>query len=163
MSSSYDHTSGNARIPIGTCRRIPTWAPSVLEAEASGNPVCRMVFALCTFGFITPVIGSVSVKFWPSLDFCVTHATSQPHARRRVASRRLVGIDRPIDLRRVGLFFPSNPSRVRVRVRVVVVARVVVLNRVWWCVTLLYDNGWTNDSDATDDDAVVAVATFTVV
>ena len=42
---------------------IPTWASSVLEAEASGNPVCRMVFVLCTFGFINVSIGSVSVKF----------------------------------------------------------------------------------------------------
>jgi len=28
-----------------------------------------MVFVVCTFGFINVSIGSVSVKFWPSLDF----------------------------------------------------------------------------------------------
>ena len=108
-----------------------------------------------------------ALLFFCSLVLCETarDVTTSRAGSRRVASRRLVGIDRPIDLRRVGLFFPSNPSRVRV----VVVAQVVVLNRVWWCVccvredTLLYDNGWTNDSDANDDDAVVAVATFTVV
>ena len=49
------------------------WARLVLAGEPAGNPACRMVFVLCTFGFITPVVGSVSVKFWPSLDFCDAH------------------------------------------------------------------------------------------